>query len=382
MMAWRWSWVVRIAHRHQWSCHWPDLKHPWRVQSKPSRGILKTGIIHRNAIPLSAENVLEVSPGAADTALRFQHGPERITMEYPVWFNGELKAHADCTVHVRSHAIHYGSSVFEGIRAYDTPGGTMVFRLTDHLERLFWSASVYRIPIPYTLQELHDACRDTVRAAGLSSAYIRPVVLRGDCGLGVIPNQIDKVEVAVMVTQWGTHLGEGALEDGIDACISSWQRLAPNTVPAAVKAGGNYLSSQLIGFEAADRGFREGIALGVDGHLSEGAGENIFVVRKGRITTPPASASILCGITRDTVFALAESLGLEVVEQNLSREQLYAADEVFMTGTAVEITPVRRIDHMPIGDGKRGAVTRQLQQAFFGLFDSSTRDQWGWLEPV
>jgi branched-chain amino acid aminotransferase len=303
-------------------------------------------------------------------------------MEHKVWFNGELRAHEDCTVHVRAHAIHYGSSVFEGVRAYDTPEGARMFRLTDHLERLFWSASVYRIPIPYTLDEMHRACRATVSAAGLKSAYLRPVVLRGDCGLGLIPGDMDKVDVAIMVTSWGTYLGDNALEDGIDACISSWQRVAPNTVPAGVKAGGNYLSSQLIGYEAADRGFREGIALGVDGLLGEGAGENIFVVRNGEILTPPPAASILCGITRDTTITLAGNMGLKVTEQAISREQLYAADEVFMTGTAVEITPVRKIDHMQIGQGGRGPVTERLQKAFFGLFSGETTDQRGWLEPV
>jgi branched-chain amino acid aminotransferase len=305
-----------------------------------------------------------------------------MSAEYKAWFNGRLRNLSDCTVNVRAHALHYGSSVFEGVRAYDTHLGTRVFRLTDHLKRLYWSASVYRIPIPYTFEELHQACRDTVRASGLNSAYIRPIVLRGDCGLGVIPNDLNVVDVAVMVASWGTHLGEGALEDGVDACITSWNRLAPNTMPGGVKAGGNYLSSQLIGFEAMDRGFAEGIALGVDGLLSEGAGENVFLVRAGRIFTPPASSSILAGITRDTVISLAGDLGLELSEQTISREQLYAADEVFFTGTAVEVTPVRRIDHLQIGDGGRGPVTRQVQDAFFGLFKGSTEDRRGWLEAL
>jgi branched-chain amino acid aminotransferase len=305
-----------------------------------------------------------------------------MSAEFQAWFNGRLRELGECTVNVRSHALHYGSSVFEGVRAYDTHLGTRAFRLTDHLKRLYWSAAVYRIPVPYTLEELHRACRETVLASGLSSAYIRPIVLRGDCGLGVLPNDMNVVDVAVMVTSWGTHLGEGALEAGVDACITSWNRLAPNTVPGGVKAGGNYLSSQLIGFEARERGFTEGIALGVDGLLSEGAGENVFVVRGGRLLTPPVSSSILSGITRDTVIALAGDLGLDLQEQAISREQLYASDEVFFTGTAVEITPVRRIDHMPIGDGGRGPVTRQLQDAFFGLFDGRTEDRRGWLEAV
>lgn len=301
-----------------------------------------------------------------------------MTKEFPVWFNGKIRDHEDCTVHVRSHALHYGSSVFEGIRAYNTHAGTQIFRLTDHLKRLLWSASVYRIPVPYTLEELHVACRDMVRASGLSSAYLRPIVFRGDCGLGVIPNDMNVVDVAIMIADWGTHLGEGALERGVNACITSWQRLAPNTMPAGVKAAGNYLSSQLIGFEARDRGFTEGIALGVDGLLSEGAGENIFIVRDNRIVTPPVSASILAGITRDTVLKLAGDLKFDVVEQSLSREQLYAADEVFFTGTAVEVTPVNQIDQMTYQ--APGQITKHIQDAFFGLFDGRTRDERNWLE--
>ena len=303
-------------------------------------------------------------------------------MEYQVWFNGQLRDHDDCKVHVRSHALHYGSSVFEGVRAYETPDGTRVFRLTDHLERLFWSASVYQMPIPYSIEELHAACRETVTANGLSSAYIRPIAFRGDCGLGVIPKDMNVIDTAIIVTNWGAYLGQDGLENGIRACISSWQRVAPNTIPAGVKAGGNYLSSQLIGFEARERGFEEGIAFGVDGLLSEGAGENVFVIRKGRIYTPPVSSSILGGITRDTTFELAADLGFQVIEQAISREQLYAADEIFMTGTAVEITPVKQIDHMVIGNGGKGPITAQLQDAFFGLFDGRNKRHEDWLEPL
>lgn len=303
-------------------------------------------------------------------------------MEYQVWFNGQLRPHSECTVSVRAHALHYGSSVFEGIRAYDTHLGTRIFRLTDHLERLFWSASIYRINIPYSLEELHAACRETVSASGLSSAYLRPIVFRGDCGLGVIPRELNASDTAIMVTQWGAYLGEDGLENGIKACITSWQRVAPNTIPAGAKAGGNYLSSQLIGLEARDRGFAEGIALGTDGLLSEGTGENVFVARDGVILTPPASTSILSGITRDTAIKLAADLDIEVREQSISREQLYAADEVFFTGTAVEITPVIQIDHLKIGDGSKGPVTTRLQDAFFGLFNGQTSDQWNWLEAL
>jgi branched-chain amino acid aminotransferase len=285
-------------------------------------------------------------------------------------------------VHVASHALHYGSSVFEGIRAYDTQDGTRIFRGRDHLKRLKYSADVYRMPLRYSLEELQEACRETVRDSGLKSAYIRPLVARGNCGLGVMPRDMSVIDVAVMVSPWGAYLGEEGLKNGIKACITSWNRLAPNTMPPGVKAGGNYLSSQLIGFEARERGFEEGIGLGADGLLSEGAGENIFLVQKNRLLTPPASSSILSGITRDTVMTLAEQLGIPTLETTISREQLYAADEIFMTGTAAEVTPVRQIDHMIIGNGGCGPLTRQLQDSFFGLFKGSTTDQWGWLEPL
>ena len=285
-------------------------------------------------------------------------------------------------VHVASHALHYGSSVFEGIRAYDTPAGTMIFRGRDHLERLKYSADVYRMPIPYSMEELHAACRETVRDSGLKAAYIRPLVARGNCGLGVMPRNMSTIDVSIMVSPWGAYLGEEGLKNGIKACITSWNRLAPNTMPPGVKAGGNYLSSQLIGFEARDRGFQEGIGLGIDGLLSEGAGENIFVVSRGKLLTPPASSSILSGITRDTVITLAAGLGIETQEIPIAREQLYAAEEMFMTGTAAEVTPVRQVDHMTIGNGGCGPLTRKIQDAFFGLFNGQTKDGWSWLEPL
>lgn len=302
--------------------------------------------------------------------------------EAQIWFNGRLRDHSECVVHVQSHALHYGSSVFEGVRAYETPAGTRIFRLMDHLERLKYSADVYRIPVPWTVEELHQACRDTVRASGLPSAYIRPLISRGDCGLGVLPKDMNVVDVSIIVTPWGAYLGEEGLRNGIKACITSWNRLAPNTMPPGVKAGGNYLSSQLIGMEARDRGFEEGIGLGNDGLLSEGAGENIFVVLKERLLTPPASSSILAGITRDTVIKLAATLGIDTHEQPISREQLYAADEIFMTGTAAEVTPVRQVDYISIGNGGCGHLTRKIQDAFFGLFNGKTEDRWDWLEPL
>ena len=299
-----------------------------------------------------------------------------------IWFNGELRESEECMVHVVSHALHYGSSVFEGIRAYETPDGTFIFRGMDHINRLKYSAEVYRMPMPYSVEELHAACRETVRDSGLASAYIRPLISRGNCGLGVIPRDMSVVDVAIMVSPWGAYLGEEGLKNGIKACITSWNRLAPNTMPAGVKAGGNYLSSQLIGLEARDRGFEEGIGLGTDGLLSEGAGENIFLVLKGKLLTPPASASILSGITRDTIFTLADALGIHTQETTISREQLYSADEIFMTGTAAEVTPVRQVDHMTIGNGSCGPVTKNLQDTFFGLFNGQTTDSWGWLEPI
>lgn len=299
-----------------------------------------------------------------------------------IWFNGELRNSEDCTVHIFSHALHYGSSVFEGIRAYETPRGTAIFRGMDHLKRLKFSADVYRIPMPYSAEELHAACRETVRDSGLASAYIRPLVSRGNCGLGVIPKDLNVVDVAIMVSPWGAYLGEEGLKNGIKACITSWSRLAPNTMPPGVKAGGNYLSSQLIGLEARDRGFEEGIGLGTDGLLSEGAGENIFLVSKGKLLTPPASASILGGLTRDSIMTMASALGLQTFETTIAREQIYAADEIFMTGTAAEVTPVRQVDHITIGNGGCGPVTKMLQDRFFGLFDGKTQDDWNWLELI
>ena len=300
--------------------------------------------------------------------------------QFRIWFNGEMRNFEDCTVHILSHALHYGSSVFEGIRAYKTPNGTAFFRLDDHLKRLYYSAEVYRMPVRYSFEELREAVFEAVRDTGLESAYIRPLISRGNCGLGVIPKDMNAIDVAIMVDSWGAYLGEEGLKNGIRACITSWQRLAPNTIPTGVKAGGNYLSSQLIGQEAKDRGFDEGIALGHDGLLSEGAGENLFIIKNGKIMTPPASSSILGGITRDTVFSLVEDLGMQVIEQTLAREQLYGADEAFFTGTAVEVTPVRQVDHITIGNGGCGPLTKRIQSAFFGLFNGETEDKRGWLD--
>jgi branched-chain amino acid aminotransferase len=300
-----------------------------------------------------------------------------------IWMNGALRPWAEANVHVLSHALHYGTSVFEGIRAYETPEGPAVFRLTDHIRRLFDSARIYGYAPPFTELELIEACKTTLRANKLGSAYIRPLVFLGECGMGVVPKTEQMpVDVIIAAFPWGAYLGEEGLERGVDVCISSWFRLAPNTVPTGAKAGGNYLSSFLIGREARSRGYAEGIGLGTDGRLSEGAGENLFVVKDGVIMTPPAASSILVGITRDTVLKLAVAEGFEISEQILPREALYLADEIFMTGTAAEITPIRSVDGIAARCGGRGPVTKRIQELFHGLFKGTTPDRWGWLEPV
>ena len=299
-----------------------------------------------------------------------------------IWHDGRLVPWEQATVHVLSHALHYGSSVFEGVRVYETPNGPMGFRLTDHIRRMFDSAKVYRMKIPYELPVLVEACKQVIRENGLKGAYIRPIAYRGYGEMGVAGNIEDPARVSIAAWEWGSYLGEGGLENGVDVCVSSWQRVAPNTVPALAKAGGNYLSSALVTLEARRLGFAEGIALNSAGYVSEGAGENVFIVHGGRILTPPVAASILAGITRHTVVKLARATGLEVVEQDIPRELLYLADEMFLTGSAAEITPVRSVDRIPIGAGKRGPVTEKLQKMFFGLFDGTTEDRWGWLEPI
>ena len=300
-----------------------------------------------------------------------------------IWFNGKLVPWEKATVHVLTHALHYGSSVFEGIRAYETPKGVCIFRLTDHTRRLFDSARVYRIEIPYTEEQINAACKTVVAVNGLNKgAYLRPLVFRGYGEIGVTPKVDPPTEVAIAAMEWGAYLGAEGLENGVDVCVSSWQRVAPNTIPALGKAGGNYLSSQLIGLEARRLGFAEGIGLSPDGLVSEGAGENLFLIRDGVIYTPTLAASILGGLTRDTVLRLARERGLEVKETSIPREMLYLADELFVTGTAAEITPVRSVDRIKIGSGKRGPITESLQKAFFGLFEGRTPDKWGWLEYV
>lgn len=299
-----------------------------------------------------------------------------------IWFNGEMMPWKDATVHVMSHALHYGSSVFEGIRAYQTPTGTKIFRLTEHIERLFNSAKIYQMDIPFSQQQILDACKEAMKANKLTDAYLRPLAFYGDIGMGLRPPLDAKSDVMIAAFFWGAYLGDEAREKGVDVGVSSWNRLAPNTMPTAAKAGGNYLSSQLISMEARRHGYTEGIALDVNNYVSEGAGQNLFLVRKGVIYTPPTTASILSGLTRDTVITLAKDLGYEVREELISRESLYVADEFFMCGTASEIVAVRSVDGIEVGTGKMGDITRKLQDTFFGLFNGQTEDKYGWLESV
>jgi branched-chain amino acid aminotransferase len=299
-----------------------------------------------------------------------------------IWHNGEYKPWHDATTHVLSHAIHYGSSVFEGIRVYDCLGKPVGFRMREHLKRLYNSARVYRFEIPYDIDTLFDVCCGLILRNGLTSAYLRPVAFRGYGSLSVAPKEALPIDVSIAAIQWGTYLGEAAREQGARVCISSWNRVAPNTIPAGLKAGGNYLSSQLISMEAHRLGYDEGIGLAPDGTLSEGAGENLFMVKNNVLITPPQSASILAGITRDSVIRLAHTMGMDVREMALSREALYLADELFFTGTAAEITPIHSVDDLDIGNGRRGPVTEKLQSAFFGLFNGQTEDRFAWLEPI
>ncbi len=300
-----------------------------------------------------------------------------------IWRNGKMIPWAEATTHVLTHGLQYGTGVFEGMRAYNTKHkGVCVFRNREHIERLAYSAKIYKIPLDYTVEELMQVCRDVVRVNGLSSAYIRPIAFPGYGEMGPA-SQDCKTDVVVAAFYWGAYLGEEGLKNGIDVAVSSWRRMAPGTVPSGAKAAGNYLSSRLVSMEAKDRGFAEGIGLAHDGTVSEGAGENIFVVKEGRIYTPPGAASILTGITRNSVMTLAEDLGFEVVEQALPREALYGADEIFLTGTAAEVTPVRSVDTIAVGKGNGDKpITEAVQNAFFGIFSGETEDKWGWLDPV
>jgi len=295
-----------------------------------------------------------------------------------IWHDGKLIPWDQATVHVSAHALNYGSSVFEGIRAYPFPQGPAILCLDEHLDRLWASCKIYRMEIPYTRDVVRQAILDTIQANGHPECYIRPIVFRG-WGTFSLDGRSCPTHVSIITVYMGKYLGEGALENGVDVGVSSWHRMAPNTLPAAAKIGGQYINSQLIVMEALERGYTEGIALDVSGYVSEGSGENIFVARNGRLHTPPLSGSILDGITRRCVLTLAGEMGLEVREEPIPREMLYIADEIFFCGTAAEITPVRSVDGIVVGSGKRGPITAQLQEAFFDIVEGRVDDRHGWL---
>jgi branched-chain amino acid aminotransferase len=298
-----------------------------------------------------------------------------------IWHNGRFINWDDAKIHVLSHVVSYGSSVFEGIRCYETKSGPAVFRLHEHVRRMADSAKIYRMDLPYTREQIADAMLELVRVNRMKSCYLRPIALRayGDIGVNGMKNPVD---VYLACWEWGKYLGEEALAEGVDVCVSSWARIAPNTLPALAKAGANYMNSQLIKMEALLNGYSEGIALDEAGYVSEGSGENIFVVRDGRIVTPPLGASVLPGITRDSVMKLARDLGIELVEAIVPREALYIADEVFFSGTAAEITPIRSVDRIQIGKGRRGPVAEALQKEFFAVVNGSKPDRYAWLSLV
>ena len=305
-----------------------------------------------------------------------------LTPTEKIWHNGRFIPWHEATIHVLSHVVSYGSSVFEGIRCYSTPSGPAVFRLREHVRRMLDSAKIYRMDnIGYSAGQLADAVLELVRVNKMESCYLRPIVMRGygEMGVNGAKNPID---VFIACWTWGKYLGDEALAEGVDVCVSSWNRLAPNTLPALAKAGANYMNSQLIKMEAIANGYSEGIALDVNGYVSEGSGENIFVVRGGRIHTPPLGASVLPGITRDAILTLAGEIGIPVVETIIPREMLYIADEVFFSGTAAEITPIRSVDRITIGAGRRGPIAERLQKEFFGVINGAREDSHGWLSPV
>jgi len=298
-----------------------------------------------------------------------------------IWMNGELLPWADATTHVMSHALHYGSSVFEGIRCYRTDRGPHFLRLDDHIDRLLASARIYRMPVPFDRDQLLDACHQVVAANGYESAYVRPLLYRGEGRLGLDPGDT-RTDAVVAAVEWAHYHAADAKQVGVDACIVSWQRPAPNTIPQLAKAGGNYLSGQLIAAEAHRNGYAEGIALGTDGYVSEGSGMNVFVARDGVLFTPPASCSLLPGLTRDSILRLARQAGIEVREERLVRELLSLADELFLVGTAAEITPVRSLDRAAVGAGCPGPITRRLQRGFDELIAGRAPDPDGHVQPL
>jgi branched-chain amino acid aminotransferase len=298
-----------------------------------------------------------------------------------IWMNGSLVDWADARIHVASHVVHYGSGVFEGARCYETAHGPACFRLDAHIRRLLDSARIYRMDPPYSQQAITDAVLDLIRVNGFKACYIRPLVYRGYVQLGVDPSPCP-VDVAILLWEWGAYFTKEAIEQGLDVKISTWARIAPNTMPGMAKSVANYANSQLIKMEAIAEGYAEGIALDTQGNLSEGSGQNVFVVRDGIIHTPPVGSSILAGITRDSVITIARDLGFEVREQVLPREMLYIADEVFFVGTAVEVTPIKSVDRIVVGGGRRGPVTCEIQQRFFQIVRGDAPDTHGWLQYV
>jgi branched-chain amino acid aminotransferase len=295
-----------------------------------------------------------------------------------IWMDGKMVNWDDATIHVCSHVIHYGTAVFEGMRCYKIPKGRAAFCLDAHVNRLFDSAKIYRMEVPYSKKQIADAILETVRINNLEECYIRPLVYRGYEELGVNPFP-NPVNVFIVVWEWGKYLGKEALEEGVDVCVSSWNRISPNTMPALAKCGANYMNSQLIKMEAVVNGYVEGIALDAAGYVSEGSGENLFIVRDGKLVTPPLGASVLPGITRNCVIQLAGDIGIEVIEMVIPREALYIADEVFFTGSAAEITPIRSVDKIKVGSGSRGPITQELQERFFGVLSGEVEDRHSWL---
>lgn len=298
-----------------------------------------------------------------------------------IWHNGRYIAWEDAKIHVLSHVVSYGSGVFEGIRCYSTPQGPAVFRLREHMQRLINSGRIYRMELPFSLDELCNVATELVRVNKMDACYVKPIVFRGYGEAGVNPFPCP-VEVFMACWEWGKYLGPEAIELGVDVCVSSWQRVAPNTLPAMSKAAANYMNSQLIRMEAIKNGYVEGIGLDVQGYVSEGSGENIFIWYGGALRTPPLAGSILEGITRNTILQICADLDIPVVEQVIPREMLYIADEVFFVGTASEVTPIRSIDKYTIGSGKRGPITRKIQDEFFALVEGKKPDRHGWLTPV
>lgn len=305
-----------------------------------------------------------------------------ITPTEKIWRNGELINWDEANVHVLTHALHYGTSVFEGIRCYETSRGPAVFRINEHIRRMYDSAKIYRMDLPrFSPAELVDACREIVRVNKLKSCYVRPVAFRGYGEMGVL-SLSNPIEIFICCWEWGKYLGAEATEQGVDVCVSSWTRIAPNTLPAMAKVAANYMNSQLIKMEATLNGYAEGIALDAAGYASEGSGENIFLVRDGVLYTPTLGTSALPGITRDTVITLANEAGIEVREQAIPREWLYIADELFFTGTAAEITPIRSVDKIAVGTGARGPITEKLQSEFDSILTGKVEDRFGWLTYV